>query len=65
MSIARKAFEYWYSDNGATPKAIEKNGDNYTYMGAYTAWKTWQAAWNEAIEHAAKTAGAVNSEKLK
>lgn len=48
MSIARKAFEAWYSDGGATPKAIEKIGDNYKYMGAHTAWTSWQAAYESA-----------------
>ena len=58
MSIAKKAFEYWYSDKGTAPKAVEKIGGNYKYIGAHSAWTSWEAAWNEAIEQAAKTAEA-------
>lgn len=40
----RERFEYWYSDEGRTPKAVERNGDGYRLIAAHTAWNAWQAA---------------------
>jgi hypothetical protein len=45
MDQEREAFEYWMSDKGAWPRAIEKTTDgNYKLMQAATNWNTWQAA---------------------
>lgn len=43
----REKFERWFSDNGASPKAIEKGADGeYLLASAYHNWKAWQAAWD-------------------
>jgi len=41
----RAAFDQWMSDEGKTPKAIERNGDGYRLAQAAFAWWVWQAAW--------------------
>jgi hypothetical protein len=43
--LQRDAFEYWFSDNGNTPKSIERSGDGYKLMGAQSAWVAWKAAY--------------------
>lgn len=44
-STVREAFERWYSDDGASPKAIERNaGGGYKLLQACNAWTAWHAA---------------------
>jgi len=39
------------TDDGAHPKAIEKNPSGiYMLMTASSNWETWKAAWNAALE---------------
>ena len=41
----RAQFEHWMSDEGQSPKAVERSRDGeYKYMPAGAAWKAWQAA---------------------
>jgi len=43
----RKQFEYWMSDEGKFPKAIERSrAGDYILMVANLSWKAWQAAIN-------------------
>jgi len=49
MGNDREAFEVWFSDNGASPKAIERSGDGYRLMQAQSAWVAWQAAYREGF----------------
>lgn len=54
----REQFEKWYSDEGATPRAVERDARGaYKYSGAATAWDVWRAAWAECERQndAAKT----------
>lgn len=46
----RAQFEHWFSDDGASPKAVERgsNGE-YRYMPAVQAWKAWNAATDHCI----------------
>ncbi len=44
---ARREFEHWYSDEGASPAAVARSQDGYSLMGACTSWKAWQAAYNK------------------
>lgn len=39
----RQAFEYWFSDGGKYPRAVERNGGNYLLAAAQAAWSAWQA----------------------
>lgn len=41
----RTAFEHWFSEGGAWPKAMVRNGESYMLMQASAAWIAWQAAW--------------------
>lgn len=52
----RSAFEHWFSEGGAQPKAIVRNGESYILMQASAAWIAWQAAW-EAYPQADNWAG--------
>ena len=40
----RALFEHWMSDEGKTPKAVERHGDGYKLMQAQICWTAWQAA---------------------
>lgn len=41
----RPAFEFWYSDEGSAPKAVECDQFGvYKLMSAQLAWVAWQAA---------------------
>lgn len=41
----RQRFEWWYSDEGQSPKAIEKDGrGSYLLLQTANAWRVWQAA---------------------
>lgn len=43
------AFEYWFSDEGAHPKAIERSSSGgYILAAASSAWNVWQAATEAA-----------------
>lgn len=45
----RAAFEYWFSDEGAHPKAIERSSNGgYILAAATSAWNVWQAATEAA-----------------
>lgn len=46
----RERFEYWFSDNGANKKAIERRGEGYLLMQAQSAWGVWLAAKKQAME---------------
>lgn len=46
LKPCRDAFEHWFSDEGKSPRAVERNGDCYKLMQAHAAWQAWQAAWN-------------------
>lgn len=39
----RYDFGEWASDNGAYPKAIERNGDEYKLMQTQQFWEAWKA----------------------
>jgi len=41
----RESFEHWFSDEGASPRAIQRHGDGYLLMQAQSAWEAWQAAY--------------------
>ena len=41
----REAFEYWFSDGGKSPRAVERNGEGYKLMAAASAWEAWKAAY--------------------
>jgi hypothetical protein len=42
---SREEFEFWYSDQGKSPRAVEKSADGYyKLMGATQSWIAWQAA---------------------
>jgi hypothetical protein len=42
----RAEFEFWYSDEGAHPKSIEKDvRGNYLLLGAAGAFQAWEAGW--------------------
>lgn len=48
----RVAFEFWYSDEGSAPKAVERDQFGvYKLMSAQLAWVAWQAA--SAVEREA------------
>lgn len=39
----REDFEFWFSDEGANPKAIERNSiGDYRLASAMSAWRTWK-----------------------
>lgn len=40
----RAAFEAWFSNQGAWPKAVARSGDGYILQAAHSAWEVWQAA---------------------
>ena len=40
----REGFEKWASDDGAWPKAIERNGEDYKLMQTQLFWCGWKAA---------------------
>ena len=44
----REAFEWWMSDEGKSPKAVERNGEGYKLMQAQICWSAWQPAWQAA-----------------
>lgn len=46
----REKFEYWFSDNGANKKAIERRGEGYLLMQAQSAWGVWLAAKKQAMD---------------
>jgi hypothetical protein len=39
----RAAFEAWFSDNGQSPRAVQRSGDGYLLAQAQSAWGVWQA----------------------
>lgn len=39
----RAAFEHWFSDEGESPKAVERSGGSYVLMQAESAWNVWLA----------------------
>ena len=39
----RAAFEYWASDDGETPTAVERAGHGYRLAQIQTYWVAWQA----------------------
>ncbi|TRM53244.1 hypothetical protein YH64_009085 [Achromobacter sp. LC458] len=39
----RAAFEYWASDDGETPTAVERAGHGYRLAQTQTYWVAWQA----------------------
>lgn len=41
----REAFEHWFSDEGNSPRAVERNGEGYKLMAAQSAWNAWKAAY--------------------
>ncbi|AHF77926.1 Phage protein [Sodalis praecaptivus] len=43
--IERQRFEYWASDKGQYPRAVEKRGNKYLFLTAQNQWEAWQAAW--------------------
>jgi len=51
----RSAFEYWFSDQGKYPRAIERHGEVYMFKHAQDAWQVWQAAWDVARQAAGTT----------
>lgn len=51
MDEMQEQFERWYSDDGAWPKAVEKNANgNYKYIGAASAWDAWRASYKSGRE---------------
>lgn len=46
----RQAFEFWYSDQGKYPEAVETDRGQYLLMQAALAWKAWKAACEWALE---------------
>lgn len=41
----RQRFERWYSDDGKSPKAVERDGrGGYLLLQTANAWTVWQAA---------------------
>ena len=63
---SREAFEWWMSDEGKSPKAVERNGECYKLMQAQICWSAWQPAWQAATlaerEACAKVCEEVGSE---
>jgi hypothetical protein len=51
----RAQFEHWMSDEGSTPKAVERRGDGYMLLQAQICWTAWQAAAKAEREACAKT----------
>lgn len=49
-SDIREAFEYWYSDEGKSPRAVARIGGHYELMRAQSSWIAWQACWNQTNE---------------
>jgi uncharacterized membrane protein len=41
----RASFEFWFSDEGASLRAIERSGAGYRLMQAQSAWRAWSVAW--------------------
>lgn len=41
----QSAFEAWASDNGAWPKAVERDTSGYRLMQTESSWIAWQAAY--------------------
>lgn len=59
IELERQRFEHYYSDEGKTPRAIEKDSAGYyLYTGAYSAWTTWQIC--AAIDRSADNKEAEN-----
>ena len=44
----RAAFEAWFSQDGAWPNAITRNGSGYRLSTAQSSWIAWQASWKAA-----------------
>lgn len=45
----RAAFEHWFSDEGQSPRAIERDmSGDYRLRQASFAWTAWKAAWQAA-----------------
>jgi hypothetical protein len=45
VEASRKKFEYWFSESGAWPKAVERERDgSYRLSVAASAWKAWEAS---------------------
>lgn len=50
LDRARAKFEFWYSDEGRSPKAVERApAGNYVLQQAQSAWQAFLAGWLEAI----------------
>lgn len=62
MSAMREQFEAWFSDNGASPKAVARSGDSYLLAQANSAWSAWQAACAAEREACAKVCDATAPE---
>ena len=59
----RAQFEYWMSDEGQSPKAVERSMDGeYKYMPANSAWRAWQAAAKAEREACAKLVSDIGDE---
>lgn len=41
----RESFEHWYSDEGKSPRAIERSGEGYVLAQAQSAWTAWKACY--------------------
>lgn len=62
MEQSRTAFEYWFSDQGKSPKAVEKNHNgNYLLAQAEGAWIAWGVACRKAHEQCAGNKEAVQA----
>lgn len=46
----RDNFEFYFSDEGEWPAAVERSGEGYKLLQAQNAWVVWQAAWVAACE---------------
>lgn len=49
--LERERFEYWASDKGKYPRAIERSGNIYRLITTNTQWEAWQAALSSKQEN--------------
>lgn len=48
----RTSFEWWMSDEGRFPRAIERRGDGYLLAQSQTCWDAWAASARLAVDPA-------------
>lgn len=48
----RTSFEWWMSDEGRFPRAIERKGDGYLLAQSQTCWGAWAASARLAVDPA-------------